>query len=72
MEQVRIKKVINKNGKIQYYLGDGLYYNRISNLNAESGLSTNKYTLFEQIKTIKGIKFYWSKTLKKYVTIPED
>ena len=46
-----IKKVINKRGQSQYYYGDGLWFGRISRDEAEIGIATGKYTMWET-KTI--------------------
>jgi len=45
----RIKKVITKSGKIMYYLGDGLWFGRISAAKAEILLATKTCVLWETV-----------------------
>lgn len=47
MKRTRIKKVISKKGRLMYYLGDGLWFGRISKEKAENGLQSGAYTLWE-------------------------
>lgn len=49
MRHTRIKKVISKKGKTLYYLGDGLFFGRISAARAEKGLADGSYSLFETV-----------------------
>jgi hypothetical protein len=41
-----IKKVISKKGRTMYYLGDGFYFGRISNAEAELLLATEQCVLW--------------------------
>lgn len=45
----RIKKVITAKGQIMYYIGDGMWFGRTSKADAELGLATGKYTLYETV-----------------------
>lgn len=45
----RIKKVVAKSGRIMYYQGDGMWFGRISAAEAELGLSTGKFVLWETV-----------------------
>ena len=47
MRKTRIKVVKNKNGRLQYYVGDGLWFGRISEDKALTGLSNGNYTFWE-------------------------
>ena len=49
MRHLRIKKVITQKNKIMYYLGDGLWFGRISKKKATEGLESGKYILFETV-----------------------
>jgi hypothetical protein len=49
MRHARIKKVISKKGRVMYYLGNGLWFGRISAERAEVGLSSGRYSLFETV-----------------------
>jgi hypothetical protein len=46
MSHTRIKIVTSKAGKKMYYIGDGLWFGRISEKKALEGLSTGKYILW--------------------------
>jgi len=46
MRHIYIKRVIAKTGKTMFYLGDGLWFGRISQDKAELGLATGKYKLW--------------------------
>jgi hypothetical protein len=50
-----IKKVITKTGKVMYYQGDGLWFGRISNVEAELLLATEQCQLWEapKLKLVK-------------------
>jgi hypothetical protein len=48
-ETYQNKKVITKKGQIMYYLGDGLWFGRISKSEAKLGLATQKYSLWETV-----------------------
>jgi hypothetical protein len=43
----RIKKIISKKGKVMYYKGDGIWFGRTSAKEAEAGITSGKYHLFE-------------------------
>lgn len=47
MRHTRIKIVRAKNGKNLYYLGDGLWFGRISEEKALNGLAEKRYFLWE-------------------------
>ncbi len=49
MTRTRIKKIVTRKGQVQYFLGDGLWFGRISKKQAEDGLATEKYILWETI-----------------------
>jgi len=49
MKHVRIKKIITKSGKTMYYLGDGMWFGRVSAKLAEDGLADGTYFLFETV-----------------------
>lgn len=49
MRHCRLKKVISAKGKILWYLGDGLWFGRTSQADAELGLSTGAYVLWETV-----------------------
>jgi hypothetical protein len=49
MQNNRIKKVFTKKGKMMYYRGNGLWFGRCGKDEAELGLSTGKYTLWETV-----------------------
>lgn len=49
MRYTRIKKVISKKSRVMYYLGDGLFFGRISKVEAELGLASEKYVLWETV-----------------------
>lgn len=53
MSYYRIKKVITKKGQVMYYLGDGIWFGRISKDQAESGLESTKYVLWETVDKSK-------------------
>jgi hypothetical protein len=46
MRNTRIKIVKNKNGRNMYYLGDGIWFARISETEALKGLASGKYVLW--------------------------
>jgi len=41
----RIKIVKSRSGKLMYYVGDGLWFNRIAESKALTGLASKEYTL---------------------------
>lgn len=45
----RIKIVKNKNNRLQYYFGDGLWFGRISEDKALEGLKNGTFTLWETV-----------------------
>ncbi len=45
----KIKKVVTKKGNVMYYRGDGLWFGRTSRIDAEHGLATGEYTLWETV-----------------------
>ena len=45
----KIKKVVTKKGNVMYYKGDGLWFGRTSRIDAEHGLATGEYTLWETV-----------------------
>ena len=54
LRYTRIKKVITAKGQVMYYIGDGMWFGRTSKQDAELGIATGKYTLFETV--VKGEK----------------
>ena len=49
MKHNRIKKVISANGRVSYYLGDGMWFGRISAAEAELGLAAEKFVLWQVV-----------------------
>ena len=43
----RIKKVITASGRVQYFLGDGLWFGRVGAVRAEQRLASGEWTLFQ-------------------------
>ena len=46
MSRTRIKKIITKSGQVQWFLGDGLWFGRISAVKAEILLASEDCTLY--------------------------
>jgi hypothetical protein len=49
MKRTSIKKVISKNGKAMWYLGDGLFFGRISEKKALDRISSGQCSLFATV-----------------------
>ena len=49
MTKTRIKKVITKKGKELYYLGDGIWFGRVSKKVAEQNLEAGIWSLWETV-----------------------